>query len=97
MGDLRIDQVYDILDTVDPDDYAQDQDRELAKYQLQPMTKTTAIDFMVTAIDVQDWNQKREIVKSNVLLIQRFAILCLIDARGLCSQVAKLNHWPKRR
>ena len=102
MGNLSMKQVDEILQGID---FADDpiQDRELGKDRVQPMTKVEAIDLMTTAVDIHDWNQKREIVKNNVALEELYdrrnfdGVMFAIDARGLCSKVAKLNHWPKRR
>jgi len=51
------------------------------------LTQIEAIDFMVTASDVDDWNQKRALVKTNVDPDKRFEILKIIDSYGLCSHV----------
>ena len=102
MGNLSMRQVDAILQGIDfYDDPIQD--REICKFSPKLLTKVEAIDLMTTAVDVHDWNQKREIVKNNVALEDLYdrrnfdGIMFSIDARGLCSQVAKLNSWPKRR
>ncbi len=61
------------------------------------MSWQNALDLMMSAKSVQDWNQKRQIIKYNVDPEQKVMILNALDAQGLCPHVAKLNHWPKRQ
>lgn len=57
------------------------------------LTQQEALDLMVTASDVDDWNQKRALVKDNIDPVQFRDTIILIDSFGLCSQVlAGKNH-----
>lgn len=61
------------------------------------MTAEEALALMESAIDVHDWNQKRQIIKYNIHPSAKVKFLRLIDCHGLITQVAKSNRWPKSR
>jgi hypothetical protein len=57
------------------------------------MTKQEALDFISTAKDIHDWNQKRQIIKYAVDPTMRKEILRDIDCFGLSSHIlAGKNH-----
>lgn len=61
------------------------------------MSWQEVLNLMMSAVDVHDWNQKRQIVKYNVHPENKMVFLHALDGHGLCPHVAKLNHWPKRQ
>jgi len=57
------------------------------------MTKEEAIQLMANAIDIHDWNQKREIVKYNINPTVRKETFRDIDCYGLSYIIARVNNW----
>lgn len=53
------------------------------------MTKGEAITLMKSSLDVDDWNQKRELVKSNIADTDRDQTMVEIDCQGLINKVVK--------
>jgi hypothetical protein len=62
------------------------------------MTENEAIELMETAVDIHDWNQKRQLVKYNLDKHEHIGnVLMKIDSQGLVTEVAKKNNWPTKK
>lgn len=57
------------------------------------MTHQQAIDFMKQSVDIDDWNQRRDVVKQDPDCGVSFVSI-MIDQRGLCPQTLK-THRPR--
>lgn len=55
------------------------------------MKKSEAIALMETSIDIDDWNQKRDIVKNDVECEGIELLNTVIDQNGMCGKVLRKN------
>lgn len=60
------------------------------------MSAEQALALMESAIDVHDWNQKRQVIKYNINPEVKNDFLSLIDAQGIITKVSKSNRWYRR-
>ena len=51
------------------------------------MNKKEIIDLMLTATDIVDWNQKRELVKNSMLAKDWQRKCHIIDCEGFCYKI----------
>lgn len=60
------------------------------------MTKQAALDLMSSAKDIDDWNQKRELVQQSVSHEAWQELYRIIDQNGMCPKTLKKNRKVKR-
>jgi hypothetical protein len=62
------------------------------------MTKQEAIKLMGTSVNVQDWNEKRELVKESMATPKDWEnVYRVIDQNGMCTQTIRKNRLVLRR
>ena len=60
------------------------------------MKKEEAIALMETSTDVQDWNQKRDIVKNDKECGGIVLLNTVIDQNGMCVKVLRKNYRARK-
>lgn len=59
------------------------------------MNKKQAIELMESSVSIDDWNQKRELVKTDKNCGGATLLHSLIDQNGMCVRVLKKNGYKK--
>lgn len=60
------------------------------------ITKEEAIGLMKTSVDIDDWNQKRELVRQSTSHSTWEELYRIIDQGGMCPKTLKANRKIKR-